>query len=223
MPSAKAYFFRVYFLYWKRIQEFSRGMENLLKNVERRGKPSTWLPRQKLAEERIPAPETDSLITPDISRASWLNSRIFNFFRIFKIFRSQNRSAGRGITRPIVYVWSRGFACLHLKHISRTRFFYIENEFRNFPGERKIYSKILVNCRPSIIVFFLPGVLLTESSSPLQVTWDGAVNRQPSYRTRNCQRLTYGRKRIWNAYNDWRYMYIGFNINFCEFQIFQNF
>ena len=27
--------------------------------VERRGKPSTWLPRQKLAEERIDGPERD--------------------------------------------------------------------------------------------------------------------------------------------------------------------
>ena len=26
--------------------------------VERRGKPSTWLPRQKLAEERIPSATT---------------------------------------------------------------------------------------------------------------------------------------------------------------------
>ena len=78
MPSAKAYFSNAMFLYWKRIQEFSRGTENLLKNsgklsaeyhrflpagcityrvtlssasyVWGRGKPSTWLPRQKLAE-----------------------------------------------------------------------------------------------------------------------------------------------------------------------------
>ena len=37
--------------------------------------------------------------------------------------------------------------------------FLIENEFRDFPGKREMYSKILVNCRPSITVFFLPGVL----------------------------------------------------------------
>ena len=102
--------------------------------------------------------------------------------------RSHNSYACRGITSPIVYRMSWGFACLQLNPIRPGHMFYIENEFRNFPGELKIYLKILVNCQPSIIVFFPPGVNLQRESSPLQVMWGGAVNRQPGYRARNLQR-----------------------------------
>ena len=62
----------------------------------------------------------------------------------------------------IFYKMSLGFACLHLNPIFRGHIFYIENELANFPGESKIYLKVTVNCRPSITVFFVPGVLLTE-------------------------------------------------------------
>ena len=106
------------------------------------------------------------------------------FFKIFKNFQVSGR---------FIWTWNNSAhsLCMKLRFCmssAKTYFsnaiFYIENEFRNFPGERKIYSKILVNCRPRIIVFFLPGVLLTESSSPLQVMCSGAVNRQPGYRAR---------------------------------------
>ena len=93
---------------------------------------------------------------------SLLSFRIFMFFNFSIFFRSQYSLARHGITRPIVYRMSWGFACLQLNPIRPGHIFYIESEFRNFPGEPKIYLKVLVNCRPSITVFFVPGVLLTE-------------------------------------------------------------
>ena len=116
---------------------------------------------RNLQRRGFPYPESASWTPFNYPISAGSISKFFQNLKICKIFRSQNRSAGRGITRPVFYVWSWGFACLQLKPVSPTRFFYIENEFRNFPGERKIYSKIPVNCRPSITVFFLPGVLLT--------------------------------------------------------------
>ena len=75
-------------------------------DVERRGKPSTWLPRQKLVEERIDEPERD----PSISRVFWIkipsSNQIFPFLKIFKKFLVQDGYARRGITPSIVYVRS---------------------------------------------------------------------------------------------------------------------
>ena len=141
MHSAKAYLFRVYFLYRKRIQEFPRETENLLKNsgkmsseyhrflpagcitygvnpllcklsyraathVERRGKPSTWLPRRKLAEERIPAPRRERLIIEQLPRRFLLDFRIFFFQDFQKYFKSRwlcstrNNSANSLCVKP---------------------------------------------------------------------------------------------------------------------------
>ena len=117
---------------------------------------------------------------------------ILNFFQNFQFFQNFLTSdilPPRGITRAIVYRMSSDFAYLQLKPISPTYNFYIENEFRDFPGDPKIDLKVTVNCRPSITVFFVPGVLLTEGESPpLQGMWGGKVNRQPGYRARNLQR-----------------------------------
>ena len=158
----------------------------------RRGKPSTWLPSQKLAEERILAPPRNFLTTMRFLEDSWLDLRILHFFKIFKISRPHNISARHGITRAIVYAWSWGFASASRQFVSRGHMFYIENELRKFPGERKIHSKVTVNCRPSITVFFLPGVLLMSN---------GAVNRQPGHRAGNLRRrgLTHWLK--WPTYS----------------------
>ena len=123
---------------------------------------------------------------------SWILG--FSHFRFFsKIFKSHDSYARRGITPPIVYRMSWGFACLQLNPISRGHIFYIENELGNFPGESKIYLKVTVNCRPSITVFFVPGVLLTEGRILSSASYVGRRGKPSTWLPR--QKLAEERKK----------------------------
>ena len=76
-----------------------------------------------------------------------------------------------------------------------------ENELRNFQRETKLHRNFPLNCVPTFAAFYSWGVLLPEEeSSPLQVMWSGAVNRQPGYRARNLQRRGYRAPRETNMY-----------------------
>ena len=63
----------------------------------------------------------------------------------------------------------------------------IQNELANLSREAKEAEKARQNLPTNLLAILVPGVLLTESSSPLHM-WGGAVNRQPGYRARNLQR-----------------------------------
>ena len=54
-------------------------------DVERRGKPSTWLPRQKLAEERTPDPKGVFFNTLELPDQCWLNFPNFQDFQDFQV------------------------------------------------------------------------------------------------------------------------------------------
>ena len=100
------------------------------------------------------------------------------FSRFSKKFRSQSRSAGRGITRPKVYVWGWDFACLQLKPISSIRFFLYWKRIQKFSrGTENLVKN--------------PGKLSAKYHRFLPagcIMWGGAVNRQPGYRARNLER-----------------------------------
>ena len=110
--SRQWFFMRDFKRFWKWTVEISRGSKKLRQNsgksrrlaraisrwrsitsrggilssasyVGRRGKPSTWLPRQKLAEERILERGKVSWVFPNGPGHLLIKFKVFNFFRFF--------------------------------------------------------------------------------------------------------------------------------------------
>ena len=109
--------------------------------VWRRGKPSTWLPRQKLAEERIPAPERHSLATSELPRRSWHDSRIFHFFKIFKNFQVSGR---------FIWTWNNSAhsLCMKLRFCMPSAKAYFSNAiflYRNVESHRLTAQSVVGN------------------------------------------------------------------------------
>ena len=146
--------------------------------VKRRGKPPTWLPRQKLAEEMIPMPRMSSLSSRIYPGQFLVEYEIFEFFMFFKIL-------GR-------HIWPR--AWIFTLFISNQ----MSWDFAEISRPRGRPAVIRPE-RKRTCGFFIKSKNPLQNSSKLRapsqrlipwrsIMWCGAVNRQPGYRARNLQR-----------------------------------